>query len=413
MPFKEVNPMEQKKSFIRDYLSGYYYFNSLCESYGISRKTGYKWVKRYNDLGEAGLDTRTSRPRRLANSIDSDMIAMIVKLRSPTPRAILGADKIRTELLRTCSSDLVPSSTTIHNVLIREDLVIRRKKRRRTYPVNTKNNPTRCNEIWTIDYKGHFEMGNKRRCHPLTICDSYGRYLLNTTGQYKETTANVKKVLQSVFRQYGQPEKLLSDNGSCFASIQSPSGFGGLAYWLIDHGISPIYSDPGCPGQNGRHERMHKDMKSYCCRPAAKNLSSQNRLLNEFVDFYNNKRPHKELGGKYPGEVYVPSLVKYTERVKLPDYGEDMIVRQVLSNGALRWGSDEWVMINHSLKGKRVGLKQLSELVYEVYYRDVRIGYFELGDQIESGRYYRLLSDRDFPQRERDRKARSRKEVGD
>lgn len=409
MPFKKVDSMDEKKSFIRDYLTGDYYFSSLCEYYEISRKTGYKWVNRYEELGEEGLDTRTSRPRYLANSISPELVGLIVKLRNPTSRATIGAGKIRTELLRFYPMAEVPSSTTIHNVLIREGLVNRRKKRRRSYPVNTKNNPGACNEMWTIDYKGHFMMGNKRRCHPLTICDSYGRYLLRVKGQYKETTANVKKVLRSVFRQYGQPKKILSDNGSCFASIQSPCGFGGLAYWLIDHGIMPIYSDPGCPGQNGRHERMHRDLKSYCCRPAAKNLSSQNRLLNEFTNFYNTKRPHAELDGQYPSEVYVPSLVSYTEKVKPVEYDEGLMVRRVLSNGAIRWGGSEWVMINHCLKGKRIGLKQISELVYEVYYRHVNIGYYELGEQIENGRYYRLLSDRDFPQRERDRKARSRK----
>ncbi|NJC28531.1 hypothetical protein GGR27_004056 [Lewinella antarctica] len=131
--------------------------------------------------------------------------------------------------------------------------------------------------------------------------------------------------------------------------------------------------------------------------------------MNEFGHFYNYQRPHDELDGKYPGEVYVPSLTSFVEKVKGAEYDEDVIVRKVTSNGAIRWGHDEWVMINSCLKGKRVGLKQISESTYEVYYRRVNLGYYELGDQVESGRYYRLLSDRDFPQRERDRKAKSRK----
>ena len=410
MPFEEVNRMDQKKAFILDYLSDQYFFNSICDKYHISRKTGYKWVKRYRELGEAGLDDRSSRPRVVASTVDDAMVARIVALRRPTPRAILGARKIQAELLREYAPEEVPSSTTIHNVLVRQGLVERRKARRRTYPVNTKNDPQQNNELWTIDYKGHFPMGNGRRCHPLTICDSHSRYLLRIQGHYRETIRNVQTVLRQVLREYGQPTKLLSDNGGCFASIQSPCGFGTLSYWLIDHGIEPIFSDPGCPGQNGRHERMHRDLKKYCCKSPAKDLRGQNRLLNEFVDFYNHRRPHDSLDRRYPSEVYTASLVAYNERVRPPEYDETMSVRRVLKGGAVRWGHDEWIMVSRGLRDNWVGIKQISELVYEVYYRHVCLGFFQLGDQIESGRYYRLVSDRDFPQRSRDREARSRKD---
>ena len=219
MPFKEVNRMEQKRAFILDYLSDQYYFNSICEKYHISRKTGYKWVKRYRELGEGGLDDRSSRPRLVASTVDEAMVARIVALRRPTPRAILGARKIRSELLREYAPEAVPSSRTIHNVLIRQGLVKRRRARRRTYPVNTKNDPQRNNELWTIDYKGHPPMGYRKRCHPLTLCDSHSRYLLRIQGHYRETVRNVQTMLRQDFREYGQPAKLLSDNGGCFASI--------------------------------------------------------------------------------------------------------------------------------------------------------------------------------------------------
>ena len=410
MPFKSVDKMDEKIAFLIKAVSGNYYFSHLCAEYGISRKTGYKLLKRFEREGEAGLHDRSCRPHSVAGTVSPELVRAIVQQRQPTKRAILGARKIRAELLKQYEANQVPSATTIHNVLRREGLVKPRKAPpRRNYPVNTKNNPEQCNEIWTIDYKGHFTMGNGRRCHPLTVCDSFSRCILTIKGQYRETFRNVRQVLRQLFRKNGQPRYLLSDNGACFASIQSPCGYGRLSYWLLDHGIQPLFADPGRPGQNGRHERMHRELKAYCCRPPAKNLQSQNRLLNEFTEFYNFKRPHEELDQRYPGQVYEPSTVSYRDKVCAPDYGAELMVRKVTSNGAFRWGSQEWVMVNQCLTGHYVGLRRLGELSYEVYYRDVSLGLFRLGDQVESGRYYRLISDRDLPQRSRDREERKRR----
>lgn len=411
MPFKSIDPMDEKVSFVTKALSGKYYFNHLCAEYGISRKTGYKLLKRFRRQGEAGLQNRSSRPRYPASSVDDELVQAIVKLRQPTPRVTLGARKIRAELLRLYAKERVPSATTIPNVLRRQGLVKVRKTRRRVYGMNTKNNPTECNEIWTADYKGHFALGNGKRCHPLTVCDSHSRRILTVKGHYRETYTNVRTVLRKLFRKYGQPPYLLTDNGSCFASMQSPCGYGSLSYWLLDHGIQPLFSDPGRPGQNGRHERMHRErmhreLKAYCCRPPAKNLSSQNRLFNEFTRFYNDQRPHQELDQRYPSEVYTASQVPYCDEIANPTYAAELKVRQVTRSGAIRWGNHEWVMINQCLVGRYIGLRQLDELSYEVFYRHTSLGIFRVGHQVDHGRYYRLISDRDLPARKRSQQNR-------
>ena len=142
---------------------------------------------------------------------------------------------------------------------------------------------------------------------------------------------------------------------------------------------------------------MHRDLKKYCCKSPAQNQSGQNRLLNGLVEFYNYRRPHDSLERRYPREVYTPAPVQCNERVKPPEHDEPLSVRRVPKGGAVRWGHDEWIMVSRGLRDKWVGIKQISELVYEVYYRQVCLGFFELGEQIESGRYYRLVSDGDFP----------------
>lgn len=413
MSWKSTDPMEQKKLFIAKWRRGDSYFNALCEEFGISRKTGYNLLRRYQSCGLEGLVERSSRPRRLANETEDWLIDEIVAIRSQPGRIRLGARKIRLKLLEKYDASVIPSATTIYNVLVRRGLIKRRRPRRRIYPMNTKVNPVCCNEIWTIDYKGHFKLGNGRRCHPLTIKDSYSSCLLRNVGHYGETIENVKQVLKSLFKENGLPEYLVSDNGSCFASIQSPGGYGSLSYWLMDHGVMPVFADPGKPGQNGRHERMHRELKDYCCYPAANTLRSQNKKLNEFKEWYNYERPHdglqERLGQKYPGIVYKSSPLIYKGELPAADYGESFKVKKVSAMGATRWGADEWIMISRGLAGKYVGIKQIDERLYEVFYRWVSLGYFELGEHIEHGRYYRLTGDRDHPARLRDQQVRSRK----
>jgi transposase InsO family protein len=398
MPWKNVSPMDQKIAFIRDWESGQYYFNSLCQAYGVSRKTGYKIVNRYQ---ESGLYDLSGRPRRPKSSPSATSQEIVEKIKWWRSKKGWGAKKIQVKVMETTEEMLVPSVTTIHNILVREGLVRAKKRRRKVKPSNPVFAPEASNEIWSADYKGDFLLGNKKRCYPLTICDSYSRFILRVAGIYGESTKAVIRELKKVFKAYGKPKYLHTDNGSVFASIQSPNGYGRLSYWLIDHGVMPVFSDPGSPGQNGRHERMHRDLKSRCCSPAALNLRAQNRLMNDFVEEYNYERPHESLGMKTPGAVHERSNREWSDKVPPVEYDGELMVKKVISSGSVRWGAYESVYISSCLIGKYVGIKNLGNKVHQVFYRNYSLGYFREGEQVEKGKYHLLDSDNDMNGRRR------------
>lgn len=409
MPFKSNSAMEQKHSFIRDYLMDEYTLSSLCKAYGISRQGGYNLIKRYEREGELGLLPISKRPNHSPSLTPQWMVDRILFWRRRKKKNRWGAKKIRSKLLEEYLAEVVPSVTTIHNILIREGDVKPRKRKRPVeaqYPIF---DPEECNEMWSVDHKGKFYLGNGRRCSPLTVCDSYSRYLFLAKGQYREVFKDTQRELERVFREFGLPEYLHTDNGSAFASSQSPRGFGRLSYWLLDLGIVPVFSDPGSPSQNGRHERMHRDLKAECCSPARKDLRSQNRLMNEFKQEQNEVRPHEALGQRTPAAVHEFSLRVYPSKISAPEYGSEMMTRKVASNGVLRWKSHEYVTISRALAGKYIGVKPLPGRVYEIYYREECLGYFQEGEQVNRGRYYVLTSDRHLPERYRDRGVRRRK----
>ena len=409
MPFKSSSAMDQKQSFIRDYLTQEWTFSSLREAYSISRRAGYDLVKRYEADPEHYHLARNRRPLTSPWSTDEAMVDRIRfwRLRKPTNR--WGAKKIRAKLVAKHPELVIPSVTTIHNILVREGLVKPRKRRRQVVAQNPVFDPMACNEIWSVDHKGKFYLGNRKRCSPLTVCDSYSRYLFSATGQYQETWRGVRKVLKRLFREYGKPKYLHSDNGSAFASIQSPRGFGSLSYWLLDHDIVPVFSDPGRPGQNGRHERMHRDLKAECCKSPSGDLRVQNRRMNAFRVEYNEVRPHESLDMRLPASVHELSDRAYRDEVKAAEYDSELQVFKVYKSGVFRLNGYEFVTVSRGLRDKYVGLKDLGNRVYEVYYRQTCLGYFQQGVDIQDGHYYLLRSDHDLPQRWRDRKARRRK----
>lgn len=398
MPWKSETTMEQKIAFIREWESGRYYFNSLCEAYGISRQCGYDLINDYQKNGFEVISDRSRRPKTSPGTSSDQVVDSVKKWRK---KKGWGAKKIRVKVIAELGEDATPSVTTIHNILIREGLITARKRRRKVTPSNPIFDPQRCNEIWSADYKGSFLLGNRKRCHPLTICDSYSRYIFAQQGQYRETTKNVQQVLRRVFIEWGMPKYLHTDNGSAFASIQSPCGYGHLSYWLMDHDIIPVFSDPGRPDQNGRHERMHRDLKARCCKPAAHNLRSQNRRMNKFGREYNEERPHEHLEMEVPAQIHERSDRQWSDKVKPAEYDTDMVVKRVSRNGSIRWGAYEWVCITSCLTGRYIGLRKLGNRVWEVYYRTYRLGYFTEGDQVERGRYILLDSDQDMNGRRR------------
>lgn len=388
MAWQTCSVMDQKKQFILDYLTGNYSKKQLCCAYGISRPTGDLLIRKYAEGGFTNLGDKRKRPYTSPYQTHKEVEAAIVALRKKYPR--WGARKLRVLLLEEWEAKWVPSDRTIHKIITRHGLVNRVKRRPRLRPLHPIFDPKASNEIWSIDYKGKFKMGNNRYCYPLTICDSYSRYIFTALGQYNENIKNVKVGLKRVFKEFGKPLQLHSDNGTPFASIQSPQRYGAVAYWLMDHDVEIVYSDPGQPQQNGRHERMHKDLKAACARPASYDLRSQQRRLNKFVREYNEVRPHESLSMRKPAAVHQPSSRKWSDKVLDYDYPSHFKVKRLTSRGTIRWGSSEYLKVSESAAYRWIGLEDKGGNVYDVYYRQFYLGSFCANEIQVPGKYHIL-----------------------
>ncbi len=374
MPWKTTTTMEQKIEFICEWRTGKYTITELCKSFGISRPTAYKLIDRFENQGYEGLKELSRKPGKHPNTTDEKIVKSILRLKEK--HKLWGAKKIRVLMFKEFPKDQIPSVVTVHNILRKNGLVSPQKRMRRVKPVYPIFDPKSCNEVWSADYKGKFLMGNKIYCHPLTIADSKSRFLFTAKGHYKETLKAAKAEFKKVFRVYGIPKQIHTDNGSPFGSVRAIQRYTQLSYWFIELGIIPVFSDPAHPEQNGRHERMHRDLKAACATPSAYDLKAQQRRLNHFVKEYNNIRPHEALGMKTPSDVHDFSCRPFPEKIPHYDYDSSYKVLKVTKSGSIRWKSYYWVYLTAALKGKHVGIEELGNGIWKVYYRNVLLGYF-------------------------------------
>ncbi|MGA2766009.1 MAG: DDE-type integrase/transposase/recombinase [Spirochaetia bacterium] len=262
--------MDEKVSFIMEWEAGDIPVAALCEEYGVSRTLAYKYIRRYLQGGVEGLLEQSRAPRRVWNRTTGEVEQAVVELRKRKPR--WGALKIRECLRAELGDCALPAVSTIEPILKRNGLVKRRQSRRRIQPMHPIFEAHKPNEIWSADFKGEFRMGNMRYCYPLTVMDSYSRYVLAVAGMHKPTFEGTKAVFEELFEEYGLPNQIHTDNGEPFASAMSLARLTKLAVWFMDLGIVPVYSDPGHPEHNGSHERMHRELKADATRPAKYSL---------------------------------------------------------------------------------------------------------------------------------------------
>ena len=374
MPWKETTKMEQKIEFICEWRSGKYTITELCRSFEISRPTAYKIINRFENMGYDGLLEKNRTPKGHPKETDQKVVDGIIKLKEK--HRLWGAKKIRKLLFNDCSGEKIPSVVTVHNILRKHGLVSPQKRLRRVKPIHPIFDPKECNEVWSADYKGKFLMGNKIYCHPLTIADSKSRFVFTAKGHYKENLKSAKSEFTRVFRKFGIPQQIHTDNGSPFGSVTAIQRFTRLSYWFIELGIMPVFSDPAHPEQNGRHERMHRDLKAACAKPSAYDLKAQQRRLNRFVKEYNHVRPHEALDMETPGSIHNFSTRSFPEKTPNFDYDSEMRVLKVTKNGSMRWGAYNWVYLSASLQGKYVGALEMGNGIWRVFYRNVFLGYF-------------------------------------
>ena len=300
MPWKECHVMDERLRFVARLLEGDN-MAALCAEFGISRKTGYKILQRYQAVGVRGLTDRSRRPQRHANALPLVVEQQIVGLKKEYPSR--GAPKIRERLRQRYPDVVCPAISTVHAVLDRHGLVSRARRRRRPRLQGTPlTRPLGPNALWCADYKGEFLLGNRRYCYPLTITDFASRYLLTCEALSSTKERYAFGVFEQTFQEFGLPEAIRTDNGVPFASAQALYGLSKLAVWWLRLGIRLERIAPGHPEQNGRHERLHLTLKTEATHPAAPHVLQQQGRFDTFRDRYNTERPHQALEMQTPAE---------------------------------------------------------------------------------------------------------------
>lgn len=366
--------MEARTRFVLEHEQGLQTMTELCAIYGVSRQTGYEWLRRYREHGLEALCDLGRAPHRHPNQTSSEIEDMVLALREQ--RMSWGPRKLRRVLQREFPEQVWPAASTIGALLQRAGLVRERRKRRRvppyTQPFAVANT---SNRVWCADFKGWFHTRDHDRIDPLTITDAHSRYLLRCQAVEKTDTARVQAVFEAAFRDYGLPERIRSDNRAPFAS-RAIAGLSRLSVWWMKLGIVPERIEAGHPEQNGRHERMHRTLKEETATPPALNRRAQQRSFDRFRREYNLVRPHEALALQTPAAVYTPSAREFPARVPEPEYGISMLTRRVGHRGEFSWKHQD-VFLTETLIGERVGLLAENDRFYIVHFAVFPIARFD------------------------------------
>jgi len=347
-------------------------FATLCASFGISRKTGYKWLARYESGGPPARRDQPPTARHFPSAIPVTVQDAVVAARKAHPH--WGPKKLRAWLSARDTAVDWPAASTIGAVLQRNGL-IRPRRRRPQAPWRGGTERLACdhpNAVWCIDFKGHFALGDGSRCYPLTVSDGFSRFLLACTALTEPQEGPVRAEFERVFREFGLPARIRSDNGPPFATT-ARGGLSALAVWWIKLGIVPERIDPGHPEQNGRHERMHKTLKAEATQPPSADCASQQRRFDPWRREYNVERPHEALGQTPPAQHYSGSRRIYPRELVVPTYDADDTVRWVSPSGSFSWQGHA-VYVSPLVRGEPVGLRQVAAARWRVRYGPLRLG---------------------------------------
>lgn len=378
MPWLETDVIKERTRFVLEVESGLFTMSELCERFGISRQTGYEYWRRYRSDGLAGLQDRPRGPRHCPHKtpVQLERALLELKRRHPGWGPVTLLDRLR----HLDASMPWPAPSTAGEILKRHGLIKPRARRTRHRHPGRPYVPMHApNDVWTVDFKGEFLTGDHRYCYPLTIADAHSRYLLGCRAQRSTRYRSARQCFQAVFRTYGLPLQMLSDNGVPFAS-SAIGGLSRLAVWWIRLGIHPVRIEPGHPEQNGRHERMHRTLKAETACPPAANLAAQQRRLERFRRCYNEERPHRGLEGDVPAARYRASPRAYPERLPELLYPGHLKVLKVGSNGCVYWRSRA-LFVSAVLAGEVLGFEPVDDGIWSVYFADVLLARFDERDR--------------------------------
>lgn len=372
MPWQEVTKMEEKKAFIWRAFDRKENFSQLCKEFGISTKTGYKWKERFKKDGLSGLTDQSRRPKKHSNQLSEEVICKIIRIKTTKPN--WGPPKIRKVYERENPDSYLPSPATFERVLKRSGLTKRRKRVRRQVGdrISNRVEALRPNHVWTVDFKGWWYTPHGEKCEPLTVRDQYSRYILSIQILEKGNTYCVKKHFKELFKRYGLPEIIRSDNGVPFASAHGLYGLSNLSVWWLSLGIALDRIEPGRPSQNGAHERMHADIYRELEGKIQGDLKFHQAVFDTWRDEFNTERPHEAIEMQTPSELYVPSLRKFHGDVELT-YPEGFHVR-IVSNRGILYHKGRRIFLSNAFNGYRIGIEYIDMMSLAAYFGNWRIG---------------------------------------
>lgn len=366
--------MSLKMEFVERALKPGARMSVLCREYGLSRETGYKWLNRFKREGPDGLEEKSRRPRSSPLSTAEELVAAVVDMREAYPRR--GPKKLFGILQRKFGA-ATPSVATIARILKRFGMVRRKSRFGRLSIVEKRPElrTTACNEAWTVDFKGWWRTRDGERCEPLTVRDGFSRYILAIKVLRTPSMVEVRRTFVALFKKHGVPQAIQCDNGGPFINVQARGGLTRLSAWWVTLGIRLVRSRPGCPQDNGGHERMHRDMKADLQAFPADSLVAEQRACDRWRQEFNHVRPHEALGGKTPAEVYrrserSPQKTRYM-------YPPGWIVRTVSDNG-VAFVDGAQIQAGRALVRERVAFEPLGGLKHRLWFRDVDLGTVDL-----------------------------------
>lgn len=385
MPWKESSAMEQRTKFVFEVKRGEDSFAELCRRYGISRETGYKWMKRYEAGGVEALKDASHVAHQRPHAMSEQVRQAVIEMRRKHPGWGPGKLKARLERDQQALPEQdrmsIPAASSLGDLLRREGLTHRRRRGpgRASAATEPLSHAAEPNDVWSIDYKGWFHTGDGNRCDPLTLTDNASRYLLRLTAMPEICQGRVRAVMDAAFREYGVPKAIRSDNGSPFATT-APGGLSRLAIWWLRLGIRLERIEPGHPEQNGRHERFHWTLVKECLDYSiAWDCRLQQKVFVAYRQEFNHLRPHEALGMNTPAEVYRPSVRPYPVHVPEMRYDASFHVRRVDGQGRYLWNGQR-VPLSPVLTGEPVGLRECEDGLFEVWYGPVFLGWMDAAE---------------------------------
>jgi transposase InsO family protein len=372
--------MCQRTQFIALHQSGLFTTTELCTRFGISRKTGYKWLSRFEQDGPEALKARSHAPRSCPHKTAPEIEQLLIQVRRDHPR--WGPKKLLAYTAKRHPQLGLPAASSVGDLLRRSGLILAKRPRRWTHPGSVPLTATAPNQVWCADFKGQFKMADGQYCFPLTVTDAYSRCLLACDAQRSTETSTAMTSFERLFHELGLPEAIRTDNGVPFVT-PAIGGLSHLNLWWTRLGIVHQRIEPGKPQQNGRHERMHKTLKAEATKPAQRDLKAQQVRFDAFINAFNHERPHEALGQNLPASLYIPSSRALPSDLPTPHYPKHFQVRLVSSAGTFRlhgWQTH----ISEVLSGQYIGLEEVDNDAWIIWFFERELGRF---DQ-KSGRIY-------------------------